>query len=124
MYRAIKVSIYPTDEQESYLAQCFGNTRWFWNYMLNATTTAYKKTGNVIKFPGSLGLMKTIFHKELPDAKFTTVTISRNTDGRYYTSIFFNQEDKPVTAINESIGVDLGLKNFAITSDGSKYDVV
>ncbi|MDJ0737215.1 MAG: helix-turn-helix domain-containing protein, partial [Nostocaceae cyanobacterium] len=25
MYRAIKVRIYPTDEQESYLAQCFGN---------------------------------------------------------------------------------------------------
>ncbi|BAY47703.1 transposase, IS605 OrfB family protein [Scytonema sp. HK-05] len=45
MYRAVKVRIYPTDEQESYLAQCFGNTRWLWNYMLNATTTAYKETG-------------------------------------------------------------------------------
>ncbi|WP_320073109.1 helix-turn-helix domain-containing protein [Nostoc sp. MG11] len=21
--------MYPTDEQESYLTQCFGNTRWF-----------------------------------------------------------------------------------------------
>ena len=31
MYRAIKVRIYPTHEQESYLAQCFGNTRWLWN---------------------------------------------------------------------------------------------
>ena len=38
MYRAVKIRIYPTDEQESYLAQCFGNTRWLWNYMLNATT--------------------------------------------------------------------------------------
>ncbi|RAM48442.1 MAG: transposase, partial [Hapalosiphonaceae cyanobacterium JJU2] len=45
MYRAIKVRIYPTDKQESYLSQCFGNTRWLWNYMLNATTTAYKETG-------------------------------------------------------------------------------
>ncbi|BAZ26925.1 transposase, IS605 OrfB family protein [Kalymmatonema gypsitolerans NIES-4073] len=198
MYRAVKVRIYPTDEQESYLAQCFGNTRWLWNYMLNATTTAYKETGkglskvamdkllpglkkeyewlglaysqvlqrvtfnlsgafvnffegrakypnfkskhgkqsiqypqnvklmpqdSVIKFPGSLGLMKTVFHKELPDAKFTTVTISRKGDGRYYASILFNQEDTPIVAIRDAIGVDLGLKNFAITSVGSKYDL-
>ncbi|MEG4987759.1 transposase [Microcoleus sp. BR0-C5] len=198
MYRAVKIRIYPTDEQESYLAQCFGNTRWLWNYMLNATTTAYKETRKglskaamdkllpglkkeyewlgqaysqvlqrvtfnlssafvnffegrakfprfkskhgkqsiqypqnvklmpqdaVIKFPGNLGLMKTVFHKELPDAKFTSVTISRNADGRYYASILFNQEDTPVVAIREAIGVDLGLKNFAITSEGSKYDL-
>jgi putative transposase len=198
MYRAVKVRIYPTDEQESYLAQCFGNTRWLWNYMLNATTTAYKETGkglskaamdkllpglkkeyewlglaysqvlqrvtfnlssafvnffegrakypnfkskhgkqsiqypqnvklmpkdSVIKFPGNLGMVKAVFHKELPNAKFTTVTISKNVDGRYYASILFNQEDKPVVAVNEAIGVDLGLKSFAVTSDGSKYDL-
>ncbi|BAZ21452.1 IS891/IS1136/IS1341 transposase [Kalymmatonema gypsitolerans NIES-4073] len=185
MYRAVKVRIYPTDEQESYLAQCFGNTRWLWNYMLNATTIAYKETGkglskaamdkllpglkkeyewlgiaysqvlqrvtfnlssafvnffegrakypnfkskhgkqsvqypqnvklmpfdSVIKFPGNLGLMKTVFHKQLPLAKFTTVTISINADGRYYASILFNQEDNPVVAIRDAIGVDLGLK--------------
>lgn len=198
MYRAVKIRIYPTDEQESYLAQCFGNTRWLWNYMLNATTTAYKETrkglskaamdkllpglkkeyewlglaysqvlqrvtfnlssafvnffegrakfprfkskhgkqsiqypqnvklmpqDSVIKFPGNLGLMKAVFHQDIPDAKFTTVTISRNADGRYYASILFNQEDTPVVAIREAIGVDLGLKNFAITSEGSKYNL-
>jgi putative transposase len=78
---------------------------------------------SVIKFPGNLGLMKTVFHKELPDAKFTTVTISRNADGRYYASILFNQNDNPVVATRDAIGVDLGLKNFAITSEGSKYDL-
>jgi putative transposase len=77
----------------------------------------------VIKFPGNLGIVKAVFHKQLPDAKFTTVTISKNADGRYYASILFNQEDNPVVAVNEAIGVDLGLKNFAVTSDGSKYDL-
>jgi transposase len=33
------------------------------------------------------------------------------------------QEDNPVVAIRDAIGVDLGLKNFAITSEGSKYDL-
>lgn len=78
---------------------------------------------SAIKFPGNLGMMKTVFHKELPDAKFTTVTISRNADGKYYASILFNQDDNPVIAIRDAIGVDLGLKNFAITSVGSKYDL-
>jgi len=198
MYRAIKVRIYPTAEQESYLAQCFGNTRWLWNYMLNATTTTYKETGkglskaamdkllpglkkeyewlglaysqvlqrvtfnlskafvnffefrakyptfkskygkqsiqypqnvklmvenSTIKFPGSLGIVKAVFHRDLPFVQFTTVSVSKNADGKYYASILFNQEDKPVTAIREAIGVDLGLKNFAITSEGSKYDL-
>ncbi len=198
MYRAIKVRIYPTDEQEAYLAQCFGNTRWLWNYMLNFTTVAYKETGkglskaamdkllpglkkeyewlglaysqvlqrvtfnlssafvnffegrakfpnfkskhgkqsiqypqnvklipedSVIKFPGNLGRVKTVFHKAIRDAKFTTVTISRNTDGKYYASILFNQNDNPVVAIRDAIGIDLGLKNFAITSEGSRYDL-
>ncbi|WP_443216682.1 RNA-guided endonuclease InsQ/TnpB family protein [Scytonema sp. HK-05] len=76
-----------------------------------------------IKFPGNLGIVKTVFHKEYSNAKFTSVTISKNTDGRYYASILFNQEDEPVVAVREAIGVDLGLKNFAITSDGSKYDL-
>lgn len=64
-----------------------------------------------------------MFHRELADAKFTTVTISTNADGRYYASILFNQEDKPVVAVKDAIGVDLGLKNFALTSVGSKYDI-
>ncbi len=78
---------------------------------------------SVIKFPGSLRLMKTVFQKELPSGKFSAVTISKNADGKYYASILFNQEDKPVAAIREAIGVDLALKNFAVTSEGSKYDL-
>ncbi len=78
---------------------------------------------SVIKFPGNLGIVKTVFHKKLPDAKFTNVTISKNADGRYYASILFNQTDNPVVPIREAIGIDLGLKHFAITSVGSKYDL-
>jgi transposase len=61
MYRAVKFRIYPNDEQESYLAQCFGNTRWLWNYLLHATTTEYKETGK--------GLSKAAMDKLLPSLK-------------------------------------------------------
>ncbi|MHC5823223.1 MAG: hypothetical protein ACYT04_47160 [Nostoc sp.] len=38
---------------------------------------------SVIKFPGNLGIVKVVFHRELPDPKFTIVTISKNADGRH-----------------------------------------
>ncbi|GET44420.1 helix-turn-helix domain-containing protein [Microseira wollei] len=30
MLKAVKVRIYPTDEQQSHLAQAFGCVRWVW----------------------------------------------------------------------------------------------
>jgi putative transposase len=78
---------------------------------------------STIKFPGNLGIVKAVFPRDLPPGKFTTVSVSKNADGKYYASILFNQEDRPVTAVREAIGIDLGFKNFAITSEGSKYDL-
>jgi putative transposase len=198
MYLAIKVRIYPTPEQESYLAQCFGNARWLWNYMLNLTSTQYKETGkglskaamdkmlpalkkefdwlglaysqvlqrvtfnlstafvnffegrssypnfknkhgrqsiqypqnvkiqtgrSVLKFPGVLGEVKAVFHQAIPEGKYTTTTVSRGCDGRYYASILFDRSDESVPAINHATGVDLGLKTFAVTSEGSEYQL-
>ena len=45
MYKAIKVKLKPNIEQQQTLAQCFGGCRWFWNYSLNLSNTAYKETG-------------------------------------------------------------------------------
>ena len=61
MYHAVKVRIYPTPEQEQYLAQCFGNCRWLYNRMLNLTTTTYKETGK--------GMSKAAMDKLLPGLK-------------------------------------------------------
>ena len=42
--------------------------------------------------------------------------------GRYYVSVLVEMPDTRVAnAINEGIGIDLGLKDFAIVSDGRKY---
>ena len=42
---AIKVRIYPTNEQKRILAQHFGCSRWWWNYALNHCIDTYKATG-------------------------------------------------------------------------------
>ena len=42
---AIKVRIYPTNEQKQILAQHFGCSRWWWNYALSHCIDTYKATG-------------------------------------------------------------------------------
>ena len=48
-------------------------------------------------------------------------TISKTPTGKYFVSILTEQEYKPSKKTNKSVGIDLGLKDFAITSDGIKY---
>ena len=45
MYKAYKYRVYPTSEQETWLAKSFGCARWFWNYALNLCQETYKNTG-------------------------------------------------------------------------------
>ncbi len=45
MKRAVKVRIYPTDEQQEALSKAFGCARWFWNNSLAETNRLYKETG-------------------------------------------------------------------------------
>ena len=55
-----------------------------------------------------------------------TVTISRTTTNKYFVSILVDtkQELPKKKTINEktSVGIDLGIKDFVITSDGKKFE--
>lgn len=75
-----------------------------------------------IKFPGKLGPIKAKVHRELI-GKLKTVTVSRMTDGRYYASLLMDDgiEQTESSSDGKAIGIDLGLTDFAVTSDGSKY---
>lgn len=77
---------------------------------------------NQIKFPGHLGTVKAKIHRELI-GKLKTVTVSRLPDGRYYASLLMDDGiEKPASnSEGKAIGIDLGLIDFAVTSDGSKY---
>ncbi len=53
-----------------------------------------------------------------------TVTVSRNTDGRYHASILIDDgSDKPEpNPDGKAVGIDMGLKHFTVTSNGKKYN--
>jgi putative transposase len=51
----------------------------------------------------------------------TTVTVSRDPCGRWYVSFAVDvPEPAPLPATGAAVGVDLGIKDFAVTSDGNK----
>ncbi|MBD2431790.1 MULTISPECIES: RNA-guided endonuclease InsQ/TnpB family protein [Fischerella] len=194
--QAVKVRLYPTDEQIQVLAQHFGCARWWWNYGLNQCIETYKATGkglsqsglnsllpglkkaketqwlgecysqvlqsvslnlsrayqnffegrakyprfkskhdrqsiqypqkvkqvdNALKFPGKLGSVKAKIHRSL-DGVIKTVTVSKCPSGKYYASVLMEYEgDYPASNVGgKVVGIDLGVKDFAITYDGEK----
>jgi putative transposase len=77
---------------------------------------------NYLKFP-KLGLIYAVIHREIKGT-LKTVTITKNPCGQYYASILFEDGTKKPTLSTEgkAIGIDLGIKDFAVTSDGSKFN--
>ncbi|MDJ0746614.1 MAG: RNA-guided endonuclease TnpB family protein [Xenococcaceae cyanobacterium MO_167.B27] len=73
-----------------------------------------------LKVP-QVGIIKASIHR-LFDGKLKTVTISKTPTGKYYASLLFDteQEYPEVGITGKVIGIDLGIKDFAITNDKEK----
>lgn len=70
-----------------------------------------------IKLP-KLGIVKTK-NKLVPQGRILNATISQEPSGKYYVSLCCTNVDiKPFEKTGNQIGLDLGIKEFAITSDG------
>lgn len=52
--------------------------------------------------------------------KIKSATISQTPDGKYYVSVLVDTENFTLPKNNNKIGIDLGLADFAILSDGTK----
>lgn len=56
-----KFRLYPTKEQEKYFAQCFGNSRFLWNKMLEDSEKHYKETGKFLNIKSYLPYKRWFF---------------------------------------------------------------
>ena len=76
--------------------------------------------GNKVKLP-KLGLVKCRVSKEV-NGRILNATVSQNPSGKYFVSLCCTDvEIKPLKPIGAVVGVDLGIKDLAITSDGKKF---
>lgn len=81
-----------------------------------------KIKGDIITFP-KLGEIYARIHRPI-DGKIKTVTITKNKAEQYYASILFEDgKEQPLpNTKGKAIGLDMGIKHFCVTSDGSKFD--
>ncbi|MDJ0731890.1 MAG: RNA-guided endonuclease TnpB family protein [Crocosphaera sp.] len=82
-----------------------------------------KFEGDYLKLNRKIGKIYCRRHRDF-EGTIKTVTISKNSDGKYYASVLVDDGlDLPEASTEgKAIGIDLGLTHFAITSDGSKFD--
>jgi len=74
-----------------------------------------------IKLP-KIGLVRVKKHRDF-DGLIKSVTVSKNPSSKYYVSVLVEQEEKEKLPITDSkIGIDLGIKEFCITSDGEMIE--
>ena len=76
--------------------------------------------GDKVKLP-KLGLVKCRVSKEVK-GRILSATVSQNPSGKYFVSLCCTDvELDPLPKTGAVAGVDLGIKDLAITSDGEKY---
>ena len=91
------------------------------SYTTNNQNGTVAISDKYIKLP-KIGSVKIKKHRTF-DGLIKSVTISKNPSGKYYVSVLVEQIEKEKLSENESaIGIDLGLKEFCITSDGEMIE--
>ncbi|CAI3273934.1 IS200/IS605 family element transposase accessory protein TnpB [Enterococcus cecorum] len=74
-----------------------------------------------IKIPKLKSLVRIKLHRQ-PKGMIKSATISRHASGKYYISLLCKEEINELLKTNSAIGIDLGITDFAILSDGQKID--
>ena len=91
------------------------------SYRTNFTKENIKFLGKYIQLP-KLDKVKCKFSRNV-EGKILSTTISKNSSGKYFVSICCQLDDPiPFNKTGSVIGIDLGIKDFAITSNGIKYE--
>ena len=75
---------------------------------------------NRIKIPKLKSMIKIKQHREFVGL-IKSCTISQNPSGKYYISMLVNTENIQLPKLDTKVGIDLGIKEFAITSDGEMF---
>ena len=141
--------IYPNKIQQELFAKTFGCVRFVYNRMLSEKKECYEKTGKNLKvtpakykaeFPwlkevDSLALCNAQLHLQIAyknffrirqhckireDACLKGASVCLEADGRYYVSLLYFCEEKPVETrnIRQAVGLDFSMKELYVDSNG------
>jgi len=84
------------------------------------TKAAFSLTGESV-YLAKIGTVKPIWSRELPSAP-SSVTVIKDCAERYFLSFVVEVQPIQSEAKNQSLGIDLGIKTFAVMSNGEKAE--
>ena len=90
------------------------------SYTTQFTNNNIAVSGNFLKLP-KLGLVKFIKSQELK-GRILNATVRRNPSGKYFVSILCEEKISELPKTDSAIGIDLGITDFAVLSEGEKKD--
>ena len=94
--------------QQSYVSKCVNNNI----VLIDANHIKLPKLG-VIRFKAG----------ELPHGRICSATVSLKASGKVCASVLCEYDEVELPKTGEKVGIDLGLKDLAILSDGTKYEL-
>ena len=74
-----------------------------------------------VKIPKLKSLVKITLHRQ-PKGLIKSATISHHSSGKYYISLLCKEEVSELPKSNSAVGIDLGITDFSILSNGQKFD--
>ncbi|KAA6452689.1 IS200/IS605 family element RNA-guided endonuclease TnpB [Bacillus swezeyi] len=89
------------------------------SYTTKSTNGNIAIVDNKIKLP-KLGLVKFAKSRDIT-GRILNATVRRNPSGKYFVSILVETKVQPLHKTGSAVGIDVGLKDFAILSDGTIY---
>jgi len=98
----------------------FPNFKNKWGKQSTKIPQHFKIEWNRIYIPKMKSWLRLFKHREI-EWKAKSLTISQDTDWKYYVSILVEREIKEDKKTKKEVGIDLWLKDLAITSDWNKY---
>jgi len=87
------------------------------NNPVQSYTTKFTN-GNIAVFDQHIKFAKS---REV-EGRILSATVRRNPSGKYFVSILTEVEIEPMEKTEKAIGIDLGITDFAVLSDGRKLD--
>ena len=90
------------------------------SYTTNNQKGSVAIVGKYIKLP-KIGYVRLKQHRDF-SGTIKSATVSQVPSGKYYVSILVETEHTELPHTEQRVGLDLGIKDLCITSDGNKYE--
>lgn len=90
------------------------------SYTTKVTNGNIVVSGNKLKLP-KLGMVRFAKSREV-EGRILNATIRRNPTGKYFVSLLVETEMNTIQKTGSSVGIDVGLKDFAVLSDKTTYE--